>query len=91
MIQRAAPADLAPAVQRARHVGQALAAGPALNGGLRPTCAAGTTRAGWPRSTRIGIIRAADRPWRFLDPDSAFVSRPWEPRVPSASRYHRRS
>jgi 3-methyladenine DNA glycosylase Mpg len=27
-------------------------------------------------SLRIGITKGVDRPWRFFDPESAFVSRP---------------
>ncbi len=31
-------------------------------------------------SPRVGIRKAADRPWRFFDPESPFVSRsPWNP------------
>ncbi len=55
-------------------VGQALAAGPHLNGApaeLLPGDAPRRVVA----TTRIGITRAVDRPWRFLDADSPFVSR----------------
>jgi len=36
---------------------------------------------------RVGITKAADLPWRFCDPRSRSVSRPWPPemRVPSAA------
>lgn len=68
------------------NVGQALAAGPHLNGTpaqLLPP----VRRRRVARTTRIGLTRAADRPWRFLDPDSGWVSRP----ISSPSRAgHRR-
>ncbi len=68
------------------NVGQALAAGPEMNG--TPVVLVPPER---PRrvvrTTRIGLTKAAERPWRFLDPDSAWVSRP----ISSASRAGRRS
>jgi DNA-3-methyladenine glycosylase len=68
------------------NVGQALAAGPHLNGAvadLRPP----TRRRRVAVGRRIGLTRAIERPWRFADPDSAWVSRP----ISSASRAGRRS
>ena len=68
------------------NVGQALGAGPDMNGApahLLPP----TRRRRVVRTTRIGLTKAAERPWRFLDPDSAWVSRP----ISSASRAGRRS
>jgi DNA-3-methyladenine glycosylase len=55
-------------------VGQALAAGPHLNGtpaDLEP----GERRRRVVTTTRIGITRAVERPWRFLDASSPEVSR----------------
>jgi DNA-3-methyladenine glycosylase len=56
------------------NVGQALGATPALNG--EPAVLLPPDR---PRrvevSARIGITKAAHRPWRFFDPDSTSVSR----------------
>jgi DNA-3-methyladenine glycosylase len=68
------------------NVGQALGAGPDLNGHpaeLLPP----ERRRRVVHTTRIGLTQAAERPWRFLDPDSAWVSRP----ISSASRAGRRS
>jgi DNA-3-methyladenine glycosylase len=63
------------------NVGQALAAGPSLNGSVADLLPPARTRR-VVRTTRIGLTRAVERPWRFLDPDSAWVSRP----ISSASR-----
>jgi DNA-3-methyladenine glycosylase len=69
------------------NVGEALAATPVLNGEpavLLPPDRARRVEA----SIRIGITRAPERPWRFLDPDSRAVSRP----LSSAARgRHRRT
>jgi DNA-3-methyladenine glycosylase len=57
------------------NVGQAIGAGPALNGApavLLPP----ERRRRVASSVRIGITKGADRPWRFYDPESGFVSRP---------------
>jgi DNA-3-methyladenine glycosylase len=65
------------------NVGQALAAGPHLNGVhavLRPPGAGGRRRV--VATPRVGITRAAGQPWRFLDPESAYAGRP----VSSAAR-----
>jgi DNA-3-methyladenine glycosylase len=67
------------------NVGQALAASPELNGAFAHLLPPGRARR-VVRTTRIGLTRAAERPWRFLDPDSAWVSRP----ISSASRAGRR-
>jgi DNA-3-methyladenine glycosylase len=57
------------------NVGQALAAGPALNG--RPAVLLPPDRKrGVLSSVRIGLTKGVDRPWRFFDPESGFVSRP---------------
>ncbi len=81
MIQRRGLGDLRRLCAGPGNVGQALAIGPEHNG--RPAqLESPPARRRVVTATRIGISQAADRPWRFLDPDSAFVSRP----VSSASR-----
>jgi DNA-3-methyladenine glycosylase len=67
------------------NVGQALAASPELNGASAHLFPPARPRR-VVRTTRIGLTRAVERPWRFLDPDSAWVSRP----ISSASRAGRR-
>ena len=67
------------------NVGQALGAGPELNGRAAELLPPERRRR-VVRTTRIGLTQAAERPWRFLDPDSAWVSRP----ISSASRAGRR-
>ena len=62
-------------------VGQALGAGPDLNGALVELRAPDSNRR-VAASRRVGITRAAELDWRFYDPDSAYVSR--GPRVSSA-------
>jgi DNA-3-methyladenine glycosylase len=55
-------------------VGQALGAGPWLAGtpaDLRPPRAPRRVTAG----VRVGISKAVDQPWRFMDADSPYVSR----------------
>jgi DNA-3-methyladenine glycosylase len=57
------------------NVGQALAAGPHLNGtvaDLRPPARRRRVAVG----RRIGLSRAVELPWRFADPDSDWLSRP---------------
>lgn len=61
-------------------VGQALGAGPALGGAvadLRPPDRVREVVA----TTRVGISKAVDQTWRFLDPASPYVSR--GPRPPA--------
>jgi DNA-3-methyladenine glycosylase len=68
------------------NVGQALGAGPQMNGAPAVLVPPERPRR-VVRTTRIGLTKAAERPWRFLDPDSAWVSRP----VSSSARAGRRS
>jgi DNA-3-methyladenine glycosylase len=57
------------------NVGQALAASPALNGEPAVLLPPGRERR-VASSVRIGLTKGVDRPWRFYDPESSFVSRP---------------
>jgi DNA-3-methyladenine glycosylase len=57
------------------NLGQALAAGPEMNGEPAVLLPPERGRA-VASSLRIGITKGADRPWRFYDPESGFVSRP---------------
>jgi len=57
------------------NVGQALAASPLLNGQAAELLPPQRRRR-VVRTTRIGLTKAVERPWRFLDPDSPYVSRP---------------
>jgi DNA-3-methyladenine glycosylase len=75
MIARRGIDDVARLCRGPGNVGKALAATPALNGvaaDLRPPSRARRVAS----STRIGLSVAVERPWRFADPDSRFVSRP---------------
>jgi DNA-3-methyladenine glycosylase len=68
------------------NVGQALGATSAQNGepaGLHPPDRIRRIET----STRIGITKGVERPWRFFDPDSGAVSRP----ISSAARGSRRT
>lgn len=68
------------------NVGQALGATPLLNGGVAELREPARRRR-VVRGTRIGLTKAVDLPWRFLDPDSPAVSRP----ISSAPRGRRPS
>jgi DNA-3-methyladenine glycosylase len=81
MIERRGLADPRRLCRGPGSVGQALGAGPQLNGvaaDLRPPQGRRRVAA----TTRIGISRGVERPWRFADPDSAFVSRRLSSAVP---------
>jgi DNA-3-methyladenine glycosylase len=81
MIERRGLDDLRRLCRGPGSVGQALAAGSQLNGlpaDLRAPDAPRRVVA----TTRIGISRAVERPWRFLDPESAYVSRRLSSAVP---------
>jgi DNA-3-methyladenine glycosylase len=68
------------------NVGQALGAGPALNGHAAELLPPARRRR-VVQTTRVGLTKAVEQPWRFVDPDSAWVSRP----ISSAPRAGRRS
>jgi DNA-3-methyladenine glycosylase len=71
---------------------QALAVGPDLDGALigspRLTVARGKPAGQVVQSTRIGITKGVERPWRYALEGSPFVSRPW-PWASSRSRSSR--
>ena len=68
------------------NVGQALGATSAQNGEPAVLHPPDRTRR-VETSTRIGITKGVERPWRFFDPDSSAVSRP----ISSAARGSRRT
>ena len=68
------------------NVGQALGATSAQNGESAVLHPPDRTRR-VETSTRIGITKGVERPWRFFDPDSSAVSRP----ISSAARGSRRT
>jgi DNA-3-methyladenine glycosylase len=74
MIARRGLDDLRRLCRGPGSLGQALAAGPHLNG--RPAdLLPPDGRRRVVATARIGITRAADRPWRFVDPESVYLSR----------------
>jgi DNA-3-methyladenine glycosylase len=75
MIQRRGTDDLLRLCRGPGCVGQALGAGPVLNGAAADIIAPAGERA-VATTTRIGIAQASDRPWRFLDRGSPYVSGP---------------
>lgn len=81
MIERRGLDDLRRLCRGPGSVGQALAAGPHLNGlpaDLRPPDEQRQVVA----TTRIGISRGVERRWRFVDPESAYLSRRVSSTVP---------
>ena len=74
MIARRGLDDLRRLCRGPGSLGQALAAGAHLNG--RPAdLLPPDGRRRVVATARIGITRAADRPWRFVDPESVYLSR----------------
>ncbi len=76
MIERRGVEDVDRLCRGPGNVGKALAAGPHLNGltaDLSPPSSPRTVAVG----TRIGISVGVERPWRFGDPASRSISRPF--------------